>query len=587
MLSHPPPSSPSLRALLHPEGSPLPLRVVASLAEALLEALKARQARGRFGGLRPERFVMEDSGRFRFQEDLPPSPSPIACYESPEALNGTVPDELSDQFALAVMVAEAATGTPVFPGPTPELAERAAADCLTGPARRTSASRSPALAAALSVALERRPDGRFASCLEWTRQLKARIAPDADPADLRRWMKERSLWLTTAPPRSGPEDSGEMPVYLKTLEHITPLPERTGGSPRFTAPRPGTPLPPRQFGAPEVPPRALSSSAIPPVHPSTPPAPPPAPPPAVPSARPPTPPPPPPEEGGFSEQPTLMGVSPLRDPFPVSPEALAQGVTFLEAPTLGEDEPPWEAPAIGSRPPVASKPSFPRWVPGGVLVLLLLVVLWSTRRGAEEDSPMEISSPPSQALPPPLPEKSASDVPASQTPLPPAPAATAPPPAATAPPPAATAPPPAAAAPPPLTRPREVRPAPPRPPSRNAAPQRTPAPPAEGPTPPADASPLPAASDVIPSKVSELITDAPGVRGCLATAPARGILAPGDAVIVRLQLSPDGVVNTAKVAGKAQTDPALVSCLVSAIQGVRFPPFREPNYSLATTLKVP
>lgn len=549
----------TLRDLLSAGGAPPPLPAVVALAEAIALAVEDLHREGRHGELRPESLVVDAGGNVRIAASSPPARG--ACYLGPEQIAGGPATAASDQFALAAIVAEVATARAVFPGVDPETARAAAGACQTGPARRAAATRSPSLAAALSVALERRPAGRFSSCSEFASRLRARVAPDASAADLRGWaagLLRLAEGGTVAEP--SPADAARRQDPARSLEIVAPLPPGAEGPQEFRSPRPGHAAPPPGLGSgtgPGDPDHAVPDG------------------PTLPDA---------PHSGDAF--PTV--VVPL--PHAVLPEKLLPAAGARPEGTATGNAPPGAGPIPISAP--AAEPSPRRapagrgglpapagWAAGLALVVLGSVVAgaWALSGGGSAGTQATPSAPPALHAPPPLPEQAglarSDGAPRVETV--------------------------AAAMLPPQARGPSAQdavdghaspaPADPRPtpdPRRSGGGAAPPAPRPEthgtpGPT------GLPPASTVVSLRLREVIGDSPGVRACLAEAPGREILKSQDLVTVRLQVRSDGIVSSAVVAGEAEADSALAACLSDAIRGARFAPFQGPLFRVSTTLRVP
>ncbi|MCK6528676.1 hypothetical protein L6R50_14325 [Myxococcota bacterium] len=550
--------STTLRDLLSAGGTPPPLAAVVALAEAIARAAEDLHREGRHGELRPESLVLDTAGTVRIAGSAPPARG--ACYLGPEQIAGGPATAASDQFALAAIVAEVATGRAVFPGVDPDAARAAAESCQTGPARRAAATRSPSLAAALSVAMERRPAGRFSSCSEFASRLRARVAPEASPADLRAWATPLlGPAEGGAPTGPAPGDAARRQDPAGSLEIVAPLPPGAEGPPEFRSPRSVSGAPAAGYGegtspgapgdapvdGPTLPDAPLSGDAFPTV------------------------------------------VVPL--PHAVLPESLLPVAGARPEGAAAGDASPGTGPV-----PIPSAPAEPAprraqarrgglpapagWVAGLAFLAVGSVVAaaWVlSGRGSPGTAAPPPAPPPHHARPP-LPEEARPEGP-GETPRVETVAA--------------------------AILPRPERPSapggvvdrvspPPSDPRPTPGPRRSTAaaaPPASRSEPPGTTGPagLPPASTVVSLRLREVIGDAPGVRACLAQAPERGILKSEDLVTVRLQVRSDGIVSSAVVAGDAEADTALAACLSDAIRGARFAPFQGPLFRVSTTLRVP
>lgn len=111
------------------------------------------------------------------------------AYMAPEQLEGEPVSHATDQYALAVMLAELITGERVFAGETP----RQIMDAIHGRAANLDGLGRD-LAAIVSMATAIDPAERFASVFEMRRSLEGcrRMRPHADAGDLATWVLVRT-----------------------------------------------------------------------------------------------------------------------------------------------------------------------------------------------------------------------------------------------------------------------------------------------------------------------------------------------------------------------------------------------------------
>jgi len=117
-----------------------------------------------------------------------------AEYISPEQVNGKRGDARSDLYALGIMLYEMVTGKTPFRGSNPIVVMNARLKTAPVTARQIAPELSPALDSILARALEREPDARYASALEFAYDLEHQgevgIAQRAAPARVRHRREE-------------------------------------------------------------------------------------------------------------------------------------------------------------------------------------------------------------------------------------------------------------------------------------------------------------------------------------------------------------------------------------------------------------
>jgi serine/threonine protein kinase len=161
---------------------PLPPAAVVDLGARLGDALAAAHSAGVVhGDVTPanvlydaeDQPLLADFGAAVLVGDEGAEVHGTASYLDPDVANGTRgPDAASDQYALGVVLFEAAAGTPPYAAPTAEAATRAADRGVHVPLDELAPELPAVATAAIERALDRDPAARFASLRELASQLE-------------------------------------------------------------------------------------------------------------------------------------------------------------------------------------------------------------------------------------------------------------------------------------------------------------------------------------------------------------------------------------------------------------------------------
>ncbi|MFE7741941.1 protein kinase [Nocardia sp. NPDC057455] len=166
-----------------------------------------------------ERVFLTDFGIARLREDSTHLTqtgmfTATLAYASPEQMTGAHLDHRSDQYSLACALYWLLTGIAPFDAPAP-------ADIIRGhlqlPAPSVAARRaglSPALDAVIARAMAKRPDDRYASCVEFASAARRALTEPAPTVVAAQYQPQPAPTVLAQPAYPGPEAS--QPTYVPT-----------------------------------------------------------------------------------------------------------------------------------------------------------------------------------------------------------------------------------------------------------------------------------------------------------------------------------------------------------------------------------
>ncbi|WP_067470939.1 serine/threonine-protein kinase [Nocardia amamiensis] len=231
-----------------------------------------------------ERVFLTDFGIARLREDSTHLTqtgmfTATLAYASPEQMTGAHLDHRSDQYSLACALYWLLTGIAPFDAPAPAEIIRGHLQLPPPSAAAMRAGLSAALDAVIAKAMAKRPDDRYASCVEFAtaaRQALAAPAPTIVASQYQPQPAPTVIAQPSSPAYPGPESSsptyvaaGSGPAYTAPPQYA---PNPTAGQ-NFPVPEASAVAPPsyaampQQPGHPAMPPSYPAAQGIPPTPP--------------------------------------------------------------------------------------------------------------------------------------------------------------------------------------------------------------------------------------------------------------------------------------------------------------------------------